>query len=150
MKLLTSVLPRGARLLPSGVWFTLALCGFLVGLEFAGRHATSDLHDGLAGFLLLGAGLAIAAVTRARLWVGFAGLRTGSVASVLPSASLRYDHGIDLRGTPPLPRRTPPAVWLVMFGLAVWGSLAAGAWAAFPTGWRVSEPTPRTPSISHS
>jgi hypothetical protein len=51
-------------------------------------------------------------------------------------AGLRYDHGIDLRGTPPVPRRTPPAVWLLAAILLVWSGLAVGAWAAFPTGWR--------------
>lgn len=136
MKLLTSVLPHGIRLLPSGAWFTIAMCGFLIGLEVAGRQATSDLHDGLAGFLLLGAGLAIAARHRRSPlgWVRGLGNWVRRIGASL--ASLRYDHGIDLRGTPPVARRTPPAVWLVILALVVWGGLAAAAWAAFPTGWR--------------
>ena len=51
-------------------------------------------------------------------------------------AALRYDHGIDLRGTPPIPRRTPPAVWLVVAIFVAWALLAGGLWALFPTGWR--------------
>ncbi len=136
MKLLTSVLPRGGRLLPAGAWFTLAVCGFLVGLEVVGRYAATDFHDGLLGFALVAAGFAVAARhRRAPLgWVRRLGNWCRRLGASL--ASLRYDHGIDLRGTPPVPRRTPPAVWLLVTGLIVWGTLAAGAWAIFPTGWR--------------
>jgi hypothetical protein len=52
------------------------------------------------------------------------------------AAFLRYDHGIDLRGVPPLPRRTPPVIFALVGALFAWGLLAAGAWAAFPAGWR--------------
>jgi hypothetical protein len=136
MKLLTSFLPRSGRILPAGGWFTVAICGFLVGLEIAGRYAISDFHDGLAAFALVAAVLAIGARHRREPlgWVtGLAnwGRRLGASLS-----SLRYDHGIDLRGTPPVPRRTPPAVWVLAVVLLVWGGLAAAAWSAFPTGWR--------------
>ena len=136
MKLLTSVLPRGGRLLPAGAWFTLAVCGFVLVLEVFGRYAVTDFHDGLAGFALVVVGLAVAARhRRAPLgWVRRLGDWVCRLGSVL--VALRYDHGIDLRGTPPLPRRTPPAVWLLAAALIGWGCLAAGAWAAFPTGWR--------------
>ena len=60
MKLLTSVFLRNGRVLPAGGWFTLACVAFLAGLEIAGRFATSDLHDGLAAFMLIGAGLLVA------------------------------------------------------------------------------------------
>ena len=135
MRLLTSVLPRD-RLLLTGGWFTLALCGFFFGLEVLGRHATTDFHDGLAGFVLLGAVVAVTARhRRAPLgWVRALGSWSRKLAGSL--ATLRYDHGIDLRGTPPIPRRTPPAVWIVASVLVLWGALAIGAWAAFPTGWR--------------
>ncbi|MBY0455845.1 MAG: hypothetical protein K2V38_00760, partial [Gemmataceae bacterium] len=49
---------------------------------------------------------------------------------------LRYDHGIDLRGAPPFPRRTPPLVFALVSLLAGWGAAAVGAWAVFPGGWR--------------
>lgn len=136
MKLLNSVLPRGGRLLTAGGWFTLALCGYLVGLEVVGRYAGNDYHDALAGFGLLAAVLIIAARHRREPlgWVRGLGNWIRRLGSSL--ATLRYDHGIDLRGTPPLPRRTPPAVWVLLTVLVLWGGLAAGAWAAFPTGWR--------------
>ncbi|MCE9564798.1 MAG: hypothetical protein K8U57_22420, partial [Planctomycetes bacterium] len=61
MKLLTSVLPRG-RILTDDGWFTLAVCGFFIGLEVVGRYAAiSDFHDGLAGFALMMGIAAIAA-----------------------------------------------------------------------------------------
>src|SRR6188768_1297764 len=136
MKLLTSVLPRGGRLLPAGSCFTLGLCGFIIGLEVLGRSATTDLQDGLAGLLLVGAIIAITARhRRAPLgWVHKFGAWVRKLGSTL--ASLRYDHGIDLRGIPPIPRRTPPAVWLVVGILFAWGGLAAAAWVVFPSGWR--------------
>src|SRR5262245_9026020 len=114
MKLLTSVLPRGGRILPAGGWFTLAVCVSFLVLEVAGRfYAVTDFHDGLAGFLLLGMILLIAARhRRAPLgWVRGLGNWARRLGESL--AALRYDHGIDLRGTPPVPRRTPPAVWLL-------------------------------------
>ncbi len=137
MKLLTSVFHGNVRVLPAGGWFTLAVCAFLVGLEVAGRYAATDIHDGLAACALVAAGCAVAVRHRREplSWVNrLAALGRRVAGSV---AWLRYDHGIDLRGTPPLPRRTPPVVFLFVALLAAWGGLAAGAWAAFPTGWRV-------------
>jgi hypothetical protein len=136
MKLLTSVLPRARRLLPAGGWFTLALCGFFFGLEVVGRYATTDFHDGLAGFLLVGAVIAITARHRRTplAWVRHLTNWFRRLGSRL--AALRYDHGIDLRGTPPIPRRTPPAVWLIVAVFVAWSLLAAGLWALFPAGWR--------------
>jgi hypothetical protein len=136
MKLLTSVLPRGGRLLPAGGWFTVAVCGFLVGLEVAGRYATTDFHDALAGFALLTAGFAVAARHRREPLAWVRGLGNWGRKLGTSLSTFRYDHGIDLRGTPPIPRRTPPAVWLITAGLLAWCVLAVGAWAAFPTGWR--------------
>jgi len=136
MKLLTSVLPRSGRILPAGGWFTLAICGFLVGLEIVGRYATTDVHDGLAGFALLIAILAV--VTRHRReplgWVRGIGNWSRWLGGSLPI--LRYDHGLDFRGSPPLPRSSPPEAWILAAALVVWSGLAALAWAAFPSGWR--------------
>ncbi|QJW94465.1 hypothetical protein [Frigoriglobus tundricola] len=137
MKLLTSVFPLNGRVLPAGGWFTLAVCAFLVGLEVAGRYAVTDVHDGLAACLLVAAGCTVAVRHRRDPlpWIDrLAGLGRRAAGS---AAWLRYDHGIDLRGTPPLPRRTPPVVFLIVLALGAWGGLAAGAWLAFPAGWRV-------------
>jgi hypothetical protein len=138
MKLLTSVIPRSGRLLPAGAWFTLLVCGWFVGLEVGGRFVTNDFQDGLLAFGLLAAVLTIAARHRREPlgWVTGLGHRARRVGGSL--AGLRYDHGIDLRGTPPLPRRTPPAVWYLAAGLIVWAGLALAAWAAYPAGWRAA------------
>jgi hypothetical protein len=138
MKLLNSVLPHGGRLLTDGGWFTLAVCGLVVGLEAFGRYlAVTDFHDAFAAFALLFAiGAIVARHRRAPLgWVrGIGNWGRWLVGSL---AAFRYDHGIDLRGTPPLPRRTPPAVWFLAVLLMVWSGVAIAAWSLFPTGWRV-------------
>jgi hypothetical protein len=137
MKLLTSVLPRASRVLPAGCWFTLVVVGCLAGLEVAGRAATSDIHDGLAGFALLAIGASIAARHRrqplswVRAIVGWGRRMAGS------ASWFQFDHGVDLRGSPPLPRRTPRVVWLTALALVLWGVAAGIAWATFPSGWRV-------------
>ncbi|MFO0802068.1 MAG: hypothetical protein U0791_02945 [Gemmataceae bacterium] len=138
MKLLTSVLPRGTRLLPAGGWFTLLVAGSLVALEVAGRFAQSDVHDGLAAFALLG--LTTAVVVRHRRdpipWVGRLAAWAKRVA--LSADWIKYDHGVDLRGTPPLPRKMPRVMWLIASVLVLWGVLAGFAWYAFPDGWRIA------------
>ena len=101
MKLLTSVVPRGARLLPSGCWFTLAFVGCLAGLEVLGRQSTSDVHDGLAAVALLAAGIGVAVRHKRqplpwiRSLIGWSRRRLSSLAW------LHYDHGVDLRNHDP-------------------------------------------------
>src|SRR4051794_1290718 len=138
MKLLPSVSLSRLRTPPPGTGFTLVVCGCLAGLEVLGRLVGSDVHDGLAAFALLGLGLTVAVRHRREplAWVsGLAGWGRRVLASV---AWLRYDHGIDLRGTPVLPRRVPPVVWAVVLGLLVWAGLATLAWAVLPDGWRAA------------
>jgi hypothetical protein len=137
MKLLTSVFHGNVRVLPAGGWFTLAVCAALIGLEIFGRQATTDVHDGLGASALIVLGFAVAVRHRREplpLVTRIANLGRRIAAAF---GWLRYDHGIDLRGTPPLPRRTPPVVFLLAFLLLAWGALAVGAWVAFPTGWRI-------------
>jgi len=136
MKLLTSVLPRG-RILTEDGWFTLAVCGFVIGLEIVGRSvALTDFHDGLAGFALV-IGVAAIVARHRRAALGWVTSLTNIFQRVVTTfSSLRYDHGIDLRGTPPITRRTPPAVWILAFALVVWSGLAVASWNVFPTGWR--------------
>src|SRR5262245_53937379 len=103
MKLLTSVFPRNGRVLPAGGWFTLAACVFLVGLEVFGRWATNDIHDALAAFLLIGGGCAVAVRHRREPLPLIARLVALGRRLTATVSWLRYDHGIDLRGTQPLP-----------------------------------------------
>lgn len=138
MKLLTSVFLNNGRVLPAGTWFTLAVCAFLVGLEVGGRFATSDLHDGIAALALVGVGLLVAIRHRREPLPWIVKLAALGRTVAASAAWLRYDHGIDLRGVPPLPRRTPPVVFAIVAGLFAWAALAATAWAVFPTGWRVA------------
>jgi len=137
MKLLAAALLGETRFALSGWWFTLVVVGSLTGLEVAGRYAANDIHDFIAAFGLLALVAAVAVRHRREPlpWVRTVaawGHRLGSSV-----AGFRYDHGFDLRGTPPYPRCTPPLVWTVLAALAVWAIVAGGAWALFPTGWRV-------------
>ncbi len=136
MRLLNSVLPRGTRLFGAGGWFTLAVCGFLIGLEVYGRYAANDLQDSLGVFALVSVvGVVVARHRRAPLgWLSGLLERGKRFIDSLPV--LRYDHGIDLRGSPPLPRRTPTAVWLLVGFLLAWSGLAVLSWTLFPGGWR--------------
>ncbi|MBM3982745.1 MAG: hypothetical protein FJ304_21240 [Planctomycetes bacterium] len=138
MKLLTSVVRRNGRVRASGRVFTLAFVAFVIGLEVIGRYATTDVHDGVAAFALLAVVVAVAMRHRREPlpWV----TRLGALAKRVRGAVawLRYDHGIDLRGTPPFPRRIPPVVFLVALALCAWAGTAAGLWAAFPEGWRAA------------
>ncbi|OWK39727.1 hypothetical protein [Fimbriiglobus ruber] len=137
MRLLASALPRVRRLIPTGhgiLTFTFVL--LLVGLELVGRVAASDLHDGLAA-LVLASGVALVASRHRRHpipWVSWLRSRLGWLSTKLES--VRYDHGIDLRGSPPFPRKLPPVVWLALAALSAWASAAALLWVAYPAGWR--------------
>ncbi len=137
MKLLTSVFPHASKVLPAGGGFTIGVVGAIIGLEFLGRQTTTDLHDGLAAFVLLAVGVMVGIRHRREPipWVRTVGAWGKRVLA--STAWLQYDHGIDLRGTPPLPRRTPPVVWLLAALLIAWGGIAALAWYLFPHGWRI-------------
>jgi hypothetical protein len=137
MKLLTTVLPQRMRALPAGWWFTLVVVSFLVGLEVLGRYAASDVHDGLAAFALVGMLVSIAVRHRREPIAWVSRLVGWTRRKVLAASWLRYDHGLDLRGEPPLPRRTPPIVAAIAVGLIVWGALAATSWYFLPDGWRI-------------
>jgi len=137
MKLLTSVFPRGTKALPAGCWFTVLVAGALAGLEVVGRQTATDLHDAAAALVLIAVGGAVAVRHRADPLPWVHRLAAAGRRLFTSATWFRYDHGVDLRGTPPLPRRTPPLVWGVVAALAAWGVVAGVAWAAFPAGWRV-------------
>lgn len=137
MKILTSAFPRGPRVLTSNLWFTVLVAGCVIGLEVAGRFAANDAHDGVAAFALLTVATAVAIRHRREplAWVTALVAAARRVGAAL--AGVRYDHGFDLRGTPPYPRRTPPLVWSILAVFGAWGALAGLGWAVFPSGWRV-------------
>lgn len=134
---LTFTLPTAQRLVPTGQGMvTLTFAALIVVLELTGRVAVSDLHDGLAAMVLAsGVALIVARHRRQPLpWVSWLTERAGRFAGHLDH--VRYDHGIDLRGSPPLPRKLPPVVWWAVGVLVAWAGAAALAWAVFPGGWR--------------
>ena len=123
MKLLRSFLPLGTRILPAGSLFTLLVVGSLVGLEVVGRFTTSDVHDGLAAIALLGIGSAVAMRHRREPLAWVSRLTVWARRVYASAAWIRYEHGVDLRGTPPLPRRTPRIVLGLAIVLFAWGGL---------------------------
>src|SRR4051812_36696176 len=106
MKLLHRVRLLSPSARPSvQVMFTCAVVAALVGLEIAGRMATSDLHDALSALGLFVIALAISSWHRRRplAWANWIAVRARSSWKRL--GEWKYDHGIDFRGTPPLPGR---------------------------------------------
>jgi hypothetical protein len=137
MKLLEAVRFRAQRLIPSAERGTaIAVVGLLVGLEIVGRNATSDWHDLLGGVALLLGVMFVVAWHRSDPvpWVSKL-LRFGR-RQANRFDQLKYDVGIDFRGTPPIPQHVPRAVWWVVLGFVVCNGLALAAWHAFPEGWR--------------
>ncbi len=137
MKLLDAVRFRAQRLVPSAERGTaIAVVSLLVGLEVVGRSATSDWHDLLAGVALLLGGMFVVAWHRSEPvpWV----LRISDYLTRQANRfdQLKYDVGIDFRGTPPIPQRIPRSVYLFFAGLLISDAVAIGAWAVFPEGWR--------------
>jgi hypothetical protein len=134
-----NVLARTARdlrrLWSADLGFTLGVAGAVLGVELFGRQSFYDLHDLLALFTL--AVLALLAGVRHRrsplAWVTAllaAGRRAG--------AWLRrgtFEIGLDLRGTPPVRRGTPPFILGLAAALAVWAAVAA--WGAGDTPHRL-------------
>lgn len=137
MRLLASALPEIRRLLPSGHGLvTITFACLLVGLELTGRLAASDLHDALAA-VALASGVALLAARHRRQpipWINWLNGRLVRLAGMLDR--VRYEHGIDLRGDPRLPRKLPPAVWIILGVLFAWAAMASAAWLLFPNGWR--------------
>ena len=133
MRLIALALPRVRRLIPSGQGLvTLLLVMIVVSLELVGRHAKSDWHDLLA-VLLLSSCVALVVMRHKRqplTWVIWLTSQFGRLDRV------RYEHGLDLRGSPRLPSRLPPMIWILLVGLTTWSLMATAAWWVFPDGWR--------------
>jgi hypothetical protein len=137
MRLLSSVLPQVRRLVPSAErGLSLFLVTFVVALELLGRQATSDVHDLVAGLALMSVGMFVLAWHRRYPvpWLGWTNRLAARVVARMER--LKYEIGIDFRGSPPLPRKAPWMVPAVVVGLVVWAGVAVVAWVAFPGGWR--------------
>ncbi|MFY7951474.1 MAG: hypothetical protein ACOVT5_03105 [Armatimonadaceae bacterium] len=119
------------------VGYTALLVVCALSLELVGRRATSDVQDSLYALVLLGIVGATALWHRRRPlpWVGWLHAQGTRLLKLLKSA--RSAHGIDFRGTPPLPPRLPLGVWAT--GVVSLLALAAGAvgWEYAPGGWRL-------------
>lgn len=137
MRLLASPHPTAGRFaLSADGGFTLLLIGWLIGLELVGRWSTTDAQDGIA-VAALGAAVAFIVARHRRRplpWVSRLLARMSRISDRIER--LKYDHGIDLRGAPPIRRGVPRAAWWLALGLAAWGFSAALAWTLFPNGWR--------------
>ncbi len=137
MKLLAPTSPSFLRLIPSANFcFTAVLLAGLVGLELAGRSAGSDAFDALAGLALVAAGIATASWHRSRNlpWVAWFARKIARWVDRIDRR--KYDHGVDLRGSPPYPRKLPRGVWGIVAFLVGWAGLVGAGWYFFPGGWR--------------
>jgi hypothetical protein len=137
MRLLSSVLPQARRLVPSAErGLSLFLVTFVIVLELLGRQATNDVYDAVAGLALMSVFMFVLAWHRRYPlpWLAWANRLAARVTARLER--LKYEIGVDFRGTPPFPRKLPRLVSAVILGLVIWSALAVMAWSAYPDGWR--------------
>lgn len=136
MKALARRVTLTRHLLPARGLFTLVFVVGLIGLELLGRYTHNDIHDLFASMALMVLGMSVLVRHRQSPlpWLRKILNWGQSVVSLL--SGLRYEHGVDLRGTPPLPRRTPRVVGAVLLALLAWGAASTALWAFFPQGWR--------------
>ena len=134
MRLLELTLPRLSRLLPPGRYFAAVfVAALVVALELVGRLAWNDVHDSLAASALLAAVALAFARHKGRPWPGTRFARRRLVRLL---EHVRGNYGVDLRGDPPLPPRTPSGAWLTLLGLLAWTAVAGSVWWLCPQGWR--------------
>lgn len=119
------------------VGYTALLVVCTLSLELVGRRATSDVQDSLYALVLLGIVGATALWHRRRPlpWVDW--LQAYGTRLLKLLKSVRSAHGIDFRGTPPLPPRLPFGLWAA--GVVSLLALVGGAvgWEYAPGGWRL-------------
>jgi hypothetical protein len=137
MKMLASVLKLSLPARTSGqVLFSMGIVTGLLALEVLGRAATSDVQDGLGALALVALAGVVAFWHRRRPldWVNWLIHRVQRFGKRM--RKWKYEHGIDFRGTPPLPHRLPAIAWWIGFGLLAWGAASVGVWYLLPGGWR--------------
>lgn len=138
MELLTRTWRDLRRLIGPDIWFTAAVLAVLVTVEVVGhRGCVSDVHDAVSVAVLGLVGLLI--VSRHRqaplAWVEALGGLAQRLWQALKMGAL--DIGVDLRGTPPLPRAIPRRITAGMVALGVTALTLLLFHSAFPHVLRV-------------
>lgn len=137
MKLLATAFRLSVPVHASGqVAFSMGVIGGLLALEVFGRSFTSDIQDGL-GVLALVSLVGVVAFWHRRRpldWVNW--LVRKFNRAVVRAGKWKYEHGIDFRGTPPVPQRLPMVAWWLVLALVGWGAASVGVWYLLPGGWR--------------
>ncbi len=137
MKLLSSTGLQLRRLLHTNNWFTLVVVSVLVGLEWFGRMATSDLHDTLGAGILLAVGVFVGLRHRQEPLPWVQRLIDGSRSlGRWVFHRLNVELGMDLRLSPPIPQRLPKGTLLYVLLTTVWLCSSLLIWQHFPQGWR--------------
>ena len=136
MKLLSHTLPQVRQFLRQPRVFTSVVMGTLIGLEIFGRSIASDVYDTISatGLMMLMALVVLHHREQPLGWVNWLERTSRRVFDWFDR--FRIEVGIDLRGTPPIPRRTPTSVWWTLGWFAIWGGMAFALWYFFPQGWR--------------
>lgn len=129
--------PALSRLIPStNSCVNAAVVAGLVGLELTGRFAASDLFDAVAAALLALAVVAVVSRHRRRPLPWMSRALDGLKKLSRSVDRWKYDYGLDLRGSPAIPQKLPPAVAGISLVLIAWGGVAVLTWYVFPDGWR--------------
>lgn len=136
MNLLSQTLPQVRQFLRRPPVFTAVVLGCLLGIEIFGRFLASDAYDTLSssGLLILSSMVLVYQRERQLAWVNWLTRVAQRVIEFFDR--FRIEVGIDLRGQPPIPRRTPTSMWWTLGWLVFAASLGLGAWMLFPEGWR--------------
>jgi hypothetical protein len=136
MRLLTRTIRDLRRFLGPGILFSCGVLLVLAALEAVGRSMATDVHD-LAAASMLGLLALVVGVRHRQAKLGWVSSLGGLAQSALDwLRGLKFEIGIDLRGTPPLPFGMPRAIRTAAVVLSVWAVLALALVAVAPQGLR--------------
>jgi hypothetical protein len=136
MNLLSQAVPQIRQFLRRPRVFSAVVFGSLLGLEILGRTLSSDIYDTLASSALLVLVSIVLVYHRDTPlgWVNWLGRGAQRVIDFFDR--FRIEVGIDLRGQPPIPRRTPVSMWWTLGWFLLVAGLGLTLWLCFPEGWR--------------